>query len=311
MKSFGKNMVICWGLLCLGLLWPVVIYMLLAHTVDGYHLSRAGAYVLAVIGLGAVVGRGIQRQQRGLILASLLPVIFALLMAIPFLVLFHPLMYFSPEMSELPGPGTLLLLVVCGAPVAMCALPYTVVLASWRKGLKTNDLQNVSAHNSTTEGPVNNRSNRKSQIILIVCWAFLCLSFICPVLLPSFILHNIGLADGRLLLARILYTVMVIVLGSVIGIGLFRQKRWAYYSSIVPTVISFALTVFDFVARLHILLSSDGLIGSKGENHPLLYLTVLILWVPDAIGTLLYLVCLILWTRKARQLARYVEVQAG
>ncbi len=304
-------MVLCWGLLCFGLLWPVVIYMLLALKFDAYHLSRAGVYVLAVIGLGVLFGQGIKRQQRGWILASRLPVLFALLMAIPFLVLFHPLMYFSPEMSELPGPGTMILLIICGAPVAMCALPYTVALASWLKERNTSEHHMASNHTPTSEAPLNDRVVRKSQIVLNVCWVILCFSFIWPVLLPSFVLPHIGLADSRLMHFRIIYSVVMVVQGLVIGWGLFRQKKWAYNSSIVPTAFSFSLTVYEFVARILIVVSSDGLYGYKGDDSPLLLLTMLIFWIPDAVGTLLYLVCLILWTRKVRQLARLSTEQPG
>lgn len=145
MKPIRMAMIICWGILCLGLLWPVVIYMRLAHTV-----GRAAAYVMVVIGLGFVVALAILRQQRWLIAASLLPAILALLMAYPFFVLFHPLLYFSPEMDQLPGPGTLLLLVYCGLPVATCALPYAVAFAIWAIVLTDRERRKVSALKSAS-----------------------------------------------------------------------------------------------------------------------------------------------------------------
>lgn len=150
MKPIRTSMIVCWGILCLGILWPVVIYMRLAHTVDGYHLSRAAAYVMVVIGLGYVIALAILRQQRWLIAASLLPAILALLMAYPFFVLFHPLLYFSPEMDQLPGPGTLLLLVFCGLPVATCALPYAVAFAIWAIVLTDRERRKVSALKSAS-----------------------------------------------------------------------------------------------------------------------------------------------------------------
>ncbi|MHB1462704.1 MAG: hypothetical protein ACYC1M_15550 [Armatimonadota bacterium] len=124
--------------------------MNLAHTIDAYHVIRAAAYVMAVIGLGVVVGRAILRQKRWLIVASLLPTILALLMAYPFFVLFHPLIYFSPEMDQLPGPGTILLLAFCGLPVAICALPYTVAFATWTIQLTRRERRKVSALKSTS-----------------------------------------------------------------------------------------------------------------------------------------------------------------
>ncbi len=149
MKPVTTSMIVCWGLLCLGLLWPVVTYMNLAHTFDAYHLIRAAAYVMAVIGLGVVVGRAILRQNRWLIMASLLPTIFAMLMAYPFCVFFHPLIYFSPEMDQLPGPGTIILLGFCGLPVAICALPYTIAFAMWTIQLTGRERRKVSALKTT------------------------------------------------------------------------------------------------------------------------------------------------------------------
>ena len=120
------------------------MYMGLAFKIDFYHLTRAAAYVLVVIWLGFVVARGIQRQQRWLIVASLLPTILVLLMAHPFLVLFHPLIFRNSDMSQLHGPGTLFFLLLCGSPVAMCALPYTVVLAIWAIMLTRRERRKVS-----------------------------------------------------------------------------------------------------------------------------------------------------------------------
>ncbi len=157
MKLVSTAMMVCWGLLCLGLLWPVVTYMNLAHTIDAYHVIRAAAYMMAVIGLGVVVGRAILRQKRWLIVASLLPTILALLMAYPICVFFHPLMYFSPEMDQLPGPGTILLLAFCGLPVAICTLPYTVAFATWTIQLTGLERRKVSALKSAST-----RRNNKS-----------------------------------------------------------------------------------------------------------------------------------------------------
>ena len=319
MKSLSKNMVICWSVLCLGLLWPVVIYMLLAMKFDAYHLSRAGIYTMVIIGLGVVLGRGIQQLAKKSIYASLLPTILAWLMGVPLLVFFHPLIYFSPEMTQLPGPGTPLLLFVCGAPVAMCALPYTVMVVKWCYKLRNGypheeaspaSLNTCSADTALVANDGKSELTPKSSTGLLAYWILLCVSFTWPAPIHYLLLLNTDLASSRLFLGCMLYIAVVIVLGLFIGHGLYRHKKWAYYSSMIPPVISAVYVVSTFIVGFLQFARAYGLLESNGEYDPWTLLAVLVINAPTGLGDLLYLVFLAIWMKKVWRLTRSSNSQS-
>ncbi len=152
---------------------------------------------------------------------------------------------------------------------------------------------------------------KKSQIGLNVCWILMCLSFLWPTALLYLVMRNIETANSRVFIVPILYTVIVIVQGIVIGRGLFLQKRWAIYSSVAPTAIAFMLTVPDFVLRLLFMMRYGDVEGPNGEGSPLPFILHLLLGAPVAIGTLLYITSFVIWWKRARQLARLNAEQAG
>ncbi|MHB1462705.1 MAG: hypothetical protein ACYC1M_15555 [Armatimonadota bacterium] len=152
---------------------------------------------------------------------------------------------------------------------------------------------------------------RKSQIGLNVCWILMSLSFLWPTVLLYLVMRNYETANSRWVIGPILYTVTVIVQGIVVGRGLYLQKRWAIISSIVPTAIAFIITVPGFLLHLAFMLRYGNIEGPNGEGSPLAFIFYLLLGAPVAIGTLLYITSLVLWWKKARQLARYTQEQAG
>lgn len=151
---------------------------------------------------------------------------------------------------------------------------------------------------------------RKPQIGLIVCWILMCLSFLWPTVLLYLVVGNLETTNSRVLGIPILYTVIVIVQGIVIGRGLYLQKRWAIISSLVPTAIAFIVTVPGFLLHLAFMVRYGDIEGPNGEGSPMAFIFYLLLGAPVAIGTLLYIISLVIWMKKARQLARFTAEQA-
>lgn len=145
---------------------------------------------------------------------------------------------------------------------------------------------------------------KKVKLGVNICWALMCLSFMWPVFLFFKVVPYQGSFDIRAVLLPIIYTLIVVVQSIVIGRGLYLQKSWAMFVSLIPTTMAFVATVPSLVNRLIFMARYGGFEGPKGEGSPMLFIFGLLLVAPVAICTVIYIVSLAVWVRKSGQIAR-------